>query len=49
MRREFSQSFTNLYRDPFPPFDVQYNYQDHGGSVVRTFPSDEADQAGTIQ
>jgi len=49
MRREFPQSFTNLYRDPIFPVNIWNSHKDHGGGVVRTFPSNQADQAGTTQ
>ena len=49
MCRELPQSITDLYRGPFLPFNVRYNHENHGGSVVRTLPGDEADEAGTTQ
>src|SRR5712691_6734293 len=49
MRRKLPQSFTNLYRDPISPVDVWYSHENHDGGVVRTFPCNQADQAGTTQ
>ena len=49
MRRQFPQPVTNLYRDPISPVNGWYSYKDHGRGLVRTFPSNEADQAGPSQ
>ena len=49
MRREFSQPFTNLYRDPIFPVNVWHSHKDHGRGLVRTFPSNEGDQARSNQ
>jgi hypothetical protein len=49
MHRQFPQPFTNLYRDPIFPVNVRYSHKNHGGGVVRTFPRNHADQAGTTQ
>jgi len=49
MRREFPHPFTNSYRDPIFSVNVWYNHKDHGGGIVRAFPCNKADQAGTTQ
>jgi hypothetical protein len=49
MRCEFPQPFTNLYRDPIFSFNVKYSHTNHGRGLVRTFPSNEPDQAGSNQ
>ena len=49
MRRQFPQSFTDLYQHPIFPINVGYSHKNHGRGLVRTFPSNEADQAGSNQ
>ena len=49
MCRQFPQPFTNLYRDPIFPINGWYSHKTHGRGLVRTFPSNEADQAGSNQ
>ena len=49
MRLEFPQPFTNLYRDSIFLVNVWHSHKYHGRGLVRTFPSNEADQAGSNQ
>jgi hypothetical protein len=49
MRREFPQPFTNLYRDSIFFVNVWCSHENHGRGLVGTFPSNEADQAGSNQ
>src|SRR5260221_10765753 len=49
MHREFPQPFANLYHDHILPINVWYSHENHDGGVVRTFPCNQADQAGTTQ
>ena len=49
MRRQFPQPPTNLYRDPISPVNGWYSHKDYGRGLVSTFPSNEADKAGSNQ
>src|SRR5712691_8965985 len=49
MCRRFPQPFTNLYRDALSPINGCYSHKNNGGGLVRTFPRNQADQAGTTQ
>jgi hypothetical protein len=49
VHRKFPQPFTNLYQDPIAPVNGWYSHKDHGRDLVRVFPSNQADQAGSNQ
>ena len=49
MHREFPQPFANIYRDPIFPLNGHHNHKNHARGLVRTFPRNQADQAGTTQ